>query len=162
MQLLSIMFLSLLNPQDSLWQQAYDSSDFVGLVKIHKEDSYASLEIIKVWKSNFTHDIYLSADMCATLDDLGEYLIFRSKDNIRPIKKAEISREMLTFLEHQPCVDPKETLAEKIRNGLLPTGGCLRGPGFTICGCNGETYGSPCESHNDGVMKYTAGPCPKK
>jgi hypothetical protein len=115
--------------------------------------------------------------MSESLDDLGDYLIFATNakveawyifvepnDNIKPIKKENVSKEILTFLQYRACVDPNETLFARQRktpNGLTLTGACPRGGGLTICGCNGKTYGSPCESHKDGVMKYSAGPCPK-
>jgi hypothetical protein len=176
MRLLPFILFTFLNPQDSLWQKAYDNSDFVGLVRIHKEESYSSVEIVKVWKNNFTHEINLSIGMSDSLDDAEEYLIFssngsgdnwyvlKSNEVIKPIKKVSISKEMLAFLESMPCIDPDETLVARQKNtpnGLMLTGACYRGAGLTICGCNGKTYASPCESHTDGVMKYTTGPCPK-
>jgi hypothetical protein len=84
------------------------------------------------------------------------YLLFTENDarNVRllstPIPIGEIPSDLLTALNKLPCYVESER-----RNAA-----CLR-IGQPVCGCDGVTYGNPCEASNAGINLYIFGHCAK-
>ncbi len=152
----------------------YENNDFIGLIKIISNDSYGyGFVPIQVWKTNFGDYSYFKSLDTELFEEGETYLLFATampnkngvllKDDKTIIyQKKDIPKETLWFLTGQPCINPSETAAERIKKFPYQTGACNRSGFSTICGCNGKTYTSECEAHKDGVIKYKKGECPSE
>lgn len=93
-----------------------------------------------------------------------DYLFFAKNDKAGwamthdPIAKGSFTAELNAVIDKLPCFDEKESAEYRKKREPGFTGACLR-TYEPVCGCDGVNYGSPCEAHMRGIVKYKSGRC---
>ena len=145
-------------PQKNSLVAAIDKSNFVGFLyhdRLATNDDPV-FKAVEVFKGNIYMVIDRNGEIPINNDDLylvvgNTYDYFLSNVNYPVSAVKKLPQAALDVLQTLPCYD--EAVKREYENMV-----CTR-QYEPICGCDNKAYGSICEMHKRGIIRFRAGDC---